>query len=638
MKYVPTERGMVMGLMVAVAAIGFGPSVAGAAGTFVESDVTVLHTLVGTGRFGWAGEVLQDIDNPPDGANELIITAPSANHVWIYSGRDATVIYELQPPTGDGGSFGNGAADAGDVDHDGVHDIIVGAPGGGFGSNPGHAHVFSGADGSLIWRFEGEAAQSQFGYAVADAGDVDQDGHDDLIVGAPFLDGIASSSGRAYIFSGADGTLIRQLDPSGGNELMGTAVAGAIDYDKDGIPDQIATAPGTGIGFGKAYVFSGADGSVILTATADSDATNFGVFFVHDVGDVNNDTYNDFYVGDYGASGGRGKAYVFSGNPADGGAAIHVFPGGTGEGVGPARGPLGDVNGDGTPDLVIGHYTSSIGANGAGRVLIRNGRTGAVLRTITSTTAGEQLGFDAAGIGDVNDDGLTDYLLTAAAQNRVYVIAGTDLSGCSASAAPTLVAGAIDANRYLAFSAPQDGQQSAIRVTLGDVDGFAGFNGETRWVGPPAVFNDIAEGETFTAAPLTCTPYFTDWSTWDEVYVYGAAVVPGSAYAVQAVTQDCGADAMESDFSASIELHTRQWGDVIAPFASPMTTQPDFADISALVEAFLGSALAPSLVRAQLHPTIPVPSNPTDFTDISDGVDAFLGQSYPYDGPAACTP
>lgn len=638
MKYAPTERGVVIGLIVAMAAIGIGPKVAAAAGTFVENDVTVLRTLSGTGSFGWAGVVLQDISNPPDGANDLIITAPNANHVWVYSGRDATLIYELQPPTGDGGSFGNGAADAGDVDHDGVHDIIVGAPGSSLGPNPGHAHVFSGADGSLIWRFEGEAAQSQFGYAVADAGDVDQDGHEDVIVGAPFLDGIATSSGRAYIYSGADGTLIRQLDPSGGNELMGTAVSGAVDYDKDGIPDQIVTAPGTGIGFGKAYVFSGADGSVILTATADSDATNFGVFFVNDVGDVNNDTYHDFYVGDYGASGGRGKGYVFSGNPADGGAAIHVFPGDPGEGVGPARGPLGDVNGDGTPDLVIGHWTSSIGASGAGRVVIRNGRTGAVLRTITSTTAGEQLGFDAAGIGDVNDDGLTDYLLTAAGQNRAYVIAGTDLTGCSPSDAPTLVVGAVDANRYLALSPPQDGQQSAIRVTLSDLDGFAGSNGEVRWVGPPAVYNDIAPGATFSAASLQCDPYFTDWSTWDELYVYGAAVVPGSSYSVQAVTQDCGADAQESDFSTSIELHTQQWGDVIAPFASPMATQPDFADISALVEAFLGNASAPKLPRDQLHPTILAPSSPTDFTDISDCVDAFLGQSYPYAGPEACTP
>jgi len=625
-------------LLAAAGAAGLIPGIAAGQGTFVESDVTLLHSIQGTGFFGWAGVPIEDIDNPPDGAQDMIITAPSANKVWVYSGRTGEVLLELEPPAGDGGGFGNSAADAGDVDGDDIHDIVVGAPGGAFGSNPGHAHVFSGADGSLIWRWEGEAAQSQFGFGVDTAGDVNQDGHADIIVGAQSMSGIATNSGRAYLYSGIDGTLIRQLDPFGGNELFGAAVAGVADMTGDGVWDQIVTSPGTGFGFGKAYVFSGADGGLHLDTLADSDAANYGVFFTHDLGDVNSDGVNDFYVGDFGADSGRGKAYVYSGVPADAGTPIHVFPGGPAEGAGPGRGPVGDVNDDGVPDIVVGHYTSSEGAAGAGRVLIRSGRTGQVLRTITSTTAGEQLGFDAAAIGDVNGDGLIDYLLTAAAQNRVYVVAGTELAGCAASAAPESVAGVVDANRYLAVSPPADGQQSAIRVTLDTVDGFGGFNGDVRWVGPPAEYADTGGVSTFTAAELQCDPHFIDWSAWDAVYVYGASVVPNSAYSVQAVTQECGADALEADYSASIEVRTQRWGDVIAPFWSPELTQPDFNDITALVQAFLGNGSGPSQPRARLQPTVPDPSDAVDFRDISDGVGSFLGSAFPYDGPQACTP
>jgi hypothetical protein len=82
---------------------------------------------------------------------------------------------------------------------------------------------------------------------------------------------------------------------------------------------------------------------------------------------------------------------------------------------------------------------------------------------------------------------------------------------------------------------------------------------------------------------------------------------------------------------------TAKWGDVTDPFNPPSpTAQPDFADISALVNKFGSGPGAPIKARAQLHPNIPNPAASIDFVDISNCVDAFRGLSYPYAGPVGC--
>ena len=95
--------------------------------------------------------------------------------------------------------------------------------------------------------------------------------------------------------------------------------------------------------------------------------------------------------------------------------------------MGPGR-SAGDVNGDGVPDLIVGNYTSSDGAPAAGKVQVFSGATGARLRTITSTTPQENLGFDAVGIGDTNGNGTPDFLISAANRDTVYVVDGSPLA------------------------------------------------------------------------------------------------------------------------------------------------------------------------------------------------------------------
>lgn len=201
-------------------------------------------------------------------------------------------------------------------------------------------------------------------------------------------------------------------------------------------------------------------------------------------------------------------------------------------------------------------------------------------------------------------------------------------------------------SRYLSIEVPQvchDPELAALRVRLTNVAGFPSFNGETRWVGPPAQHPD-GSSDTFWAAPLQCDPYYADWDALllgDTLHVYGAEVVPSSTYDVQAIsfvdTISSGCPlTLEGNYSDALSLVTAEWGDVVEPFAGGAAAQPDFSDIAALVSKFTGDPTAPAKSRAQLQPNVPDPSVPIDFTDIAECIDAFTGVEYPFAGPVAC--
>jgi hypothetical protein len=139
---------------------------------------------------------------------------------------------------------------------------------------------------------------------------------------------------------------------------------------------------------------------------------------------VNKDRTPDIYAADFSDTTlgpATGRAAVYSGR--DGSELLSWTGAAAGDGLGPGR-EAGDVDRDGRPDLAIGSYTSSAGAPAAGTIQIFSGRNGSLLRRITSLTAGENLGFDVVGIGDVSRDGKPDLLASAANGETVYVIAG----------------------------------------------------------------------------------------------------------------------------------------------------------------------------------------------------------------------
>lgn len=420
-------------------------------GEFVEPEVTVLHTFegdAGLGLFGWAVSELRDIDS--DGAMEVISGAPfnsvggdKAGRVYVYSGASGASLFSF---TGEpSAQLGYAIADAGDVDDDGISDILAGAPG---GPGPGKAFVFSGVDGEVLMELSGESPGDSFGAAVSGAGDLDGDGVADVIVGAPGDSTMFANAGRLYAFSGESMTplWIREGDEAGAS--LGSAAAALGDVNRDGDDDVLAGASGQG---GAIHVLSGTDGADVYPPLFADPGGNgaLGTFFAAGLPDIDDDGIPEVYGGDYADKSngpGSGKAYVWSGESGD---RLFTFTGAAaGDGLGCGRGG-GDANLDGKADVSVGAYSSSsAGTRQGGVVTVYSGADGSVLRTISGTTPGEGLGFDVVTLGDVDGDRRDDLIVSAANDNRVYVIAGigdhgppTDSDSDSTSAGETESAG-----------------------------------------------------------------------------------------------------------------------------------------------------------------------------------------------------
>ena len=183
---------------------------------------------------------------------------------------------------------------------------------------------------------------------------------------------------------------------------------------------------------GKMYVYAGLTKTPKFTIDSDETGGRLGAMFQSVVGDVNQDKVPDIYASDWANSAkgpGTGRIYVHSG--ADG-KRIYTLTGEmAGDGFGIGSADVGDVNKDGYDDLLIGAWQHASAAPSGGRVYLYSGKDGSLLRTITCRTPGDSFGFDATGIGDVDGDGVIDFLITSAWSNvkgyrsgRVFVLSG----------------------------------------------------------------------------------------------------------------------------------------------------------------------------------------------------------------------
>lgn len=259
-----------------------------------------------------------------------------------YRVASAAVVFTHPNPQA-GAEFGSSMAFVGDVDGDGVPDLLVGAPKQDVGGNTdqGQVYLLSGATGMLIRTLDNPFPQpdARFGAAVASAGDIDGDGKNDLLIGAPqqnvglcqIGDTTGCSVGQAFVFSSVTGSLLRTLSHPfpHSSSFFGSAVAPIGDINGDVIRDHVIGVPGNGLGVFVAsyvFVFSGADGSLLLTLTdpnsveaEDERGFTFGAVVVS-LDDVNGDGKPDILVGDgqqdVGGNEEQGQVHIFSG--ADG--------------------------------------------------------------------------------------------------------------------------------------------------------------------------------------------------------------------------------------------------------------------------------------------------------------------------------
>lgn len=284
----------------------------------------------------------------------------------------------------------------------------------------------------VAWYYESLQSSADLGYAVNSGGDVNGDGYPDVVVGAIKYAQTMVKGGAVFLFYGGPGGPSSQPDWFFGTNMngagLGTAVANAGDINGDGYDDLVVGVPGCSnpepkegciyVFFGSAYGLGSAPDQILQLDRRDS----YLGTAVDLAGDVNGDGYDDVIVGAKWFTNGltnEGAAFLFLGGP-DGLSETPVWQvegNQAGASLGTAVAGVGDVNGDGYADLLVGAPFFDGPAVDSGYAALYLGSPDGPGDTpaweVTGSYANARLGQSLAAAGDVNGDGLPDFLIGA---------------------------------------------------------------------------------------------------------------------------------------------------------------------------------------------------------------------------------
>lgn len=352
-----------------------------------------------------------------DGIPDLLVGAPGSSMfpptdgmVHLLSGRGrALAILRWSGTTGRSVNFGQSVSFTRDVNGDGAAEIVVASRS--LDGLSGAAGVYTAA-GTRLWQVAETTSLGPQGLLVGDcvvAGiDADGDGRGDVALGLPRFSDPPRAGGRVSVYSVSGNRLLwsSTVSAATGSEF-GRSMAAIRDIDGDGAEELVVGDPGRG----RVTVHSGRTGAILMTLQGDLGGDRFGAS-VAAAGDVDGDGVRDIAVGAPMAQGGRGRAYAFSG------ATGQVIYGWTGtadnQRLGTSVAHGGDANGDGRADILAGAIPLVEGPAGAGAAFLFDGRTGALMTTVSGILAGDRFGATIVGGVDFDQRGTrTEFVVGA---------------------------------------------------------------------------------------------------------------------------------------------------------------------------------------------------------------------------------
>jgi hypothetical protein len=392
----------------------------GSSAGFADAPASWIMSSQYAGRFGFAVSSAGDIDG--DHYSDVIIGAPlgsvpeqNEGLVFLYKGSATglgTSYAWARQSNQSGAMLGAALAGVGDINGDGLGDAVFGAPYyDGWGAIWVYVGHSGGTLGSNVMSDHGNQAGEDFGYAIAGAGDRKGDGYADFAVGSGAWDSHFSGVGRYFTYDNTAAELASSWEETSGSyagDSMGYSLGNLGDLNGDGFGDLAANKMTTGfvdLGSGNAGVGSRLDMPDTLVVAGP--------------GDVNGDGFGDVLFSRPSDANNRGNASLRYGAmlrphtafPIDADltlASSTMF--------GSAMSAVGDVNGDGFGDLLIGDSTFDDGQLGAGKVFLRLGSAAGLQTTNAWSQGGGQTNAAFGGAmagGDFNGDGYVDLAIGA---------------------------------------------------------------------------------------------------------------------------------------------------------------------------------------------------------------------------------